>query len=306
MLEYEEPKNERSKIFNNSEEAIKYCVDTGLIKTEELCCTEAPSCSIVKSKKHLNGYCYQCKVCLKRRPILLDTLISKPKIKLSDYLLAIYKHLQLEFEQDVLRNLEISKKSYQTIKKQIGLCFRNHFNTLSSTKLGGLGVKVQVDETVISHGPIPNCPSNLNDDHRGLIWLLGIIEEQSKSIKLILLPNRSVETFSSIFKEHLLEGTTVLTDGHRSYPGAVQAINGQHIVVNHSLGFKNSNGFHTNNVENLWSIMKYEVKRRRGILHSNITSFLEEFSFRYTFLRRRTSETMIAGFRIIIEFLFNK
>ena len=54
-----------------------------------------------------------------------------------------------------------------------------------------------------------------------------------------------------------------------------------HIVVNHSAGFRNAEGFHTNNVENLWSIFKYEVERRRGIKMTAMQAFIEEFSFRY-------------------------
>jgi hypothetical protein len=38
----------------------------------------------------------------------------------------------------------------------------------------------------------------------------------------------------------------VKTDGHRSYPYAVAGINGNYIVVNHEIGFKNADGYHTN------------------------------------------------------------
>jgi hypothetical protein len=41
-------------------------------------------------------------------------------------------------------------------------------------------------------------------------------------------------------------------------------------------------GFHTNNIENLWSIIKYEIKRRKGIPKSSIQCFVEEFAFRYS------------------------
>jgi hypothetical protein len=64
----------------------------------------------------------------------------------------------------------------------------------------------------------------------------------------------------NLFKKYVNEGTTVKTDGHLSYPKAVKSINGKHIVVNHSTGFKNDEGFHTNLIENFWSILKYEIK----------------------------------------------
>jgi hypothetical protein len=38
----------------------------------------------------------------------------------------------------------------------------------------------------------------------------------------------------------------VKTDGHHSYPYVVAGMNGNHIVVDHEIGFKNADGYHTN------------------------------------------------------------
>ena len=175
-----------------------------------------------------------------------------------------------------------------------------------STKLGGNGMAVQVDETVIGHNQPPVHPSALNDNFPGIVWLLGIIEVETGRIKLFIIPNRTAETFTHIFTEHINEGTIVYTDGHLSYPPAVRAIHSVHRIVNHSVGFRTIEGFHTNNIENLWSILKYDMRRRRGVSITAAESFVHEFSFRYMHLRERTSSSMCFVFRMIIEYLFSK
>lgn len=88
-----------------------------------------------------------------------------------------------------------------------------------------------------------------------------------------------------IFNEDLHPGTIIISDGNPSYPSAVRNFGSQHIVVNDSVGFKNMEGFTTNNIENLWQLIKYEVKRRRGVLFSYAQRFIEEFVYRYNNLR---------------------
>lgn len=149
-------------------------------------------------------------------------------------------------------------------------------------------------------------PSNLPDDAPGVTWLIGVIEEQTRNFKLEILKNRKLNTMKKFFKKTVLESTTVISDGHPSYSGAVNEIKGVHIVVNHSLGFRNQDGFTTNNIENLWSLIKYEIKKRKGILKVNLQKFLQEFSFRYCFLREKSSSEILVMFNEIMEFLFNK
>ncbi|KAI5150406.1 hypothetical protein ENBRE01_1480 [Enteropsectra breve] len=99
----------------------------------------------------------------------------------------------------------------------------------------------------------------MDDDFPGITWLVAIIEKETGRFKFETVPDRKQETFENLFARYINRGTTVITDGHASYPGAVRSIDGIHIVVNHSIGFRNSEGYHTNNIENLWSLIKYEI-----------------------------------------------
>lgn len=50
---------------------------------------------------------------------------------------------------------------------------------------------------------------------------MGFVEENQKKIELEIVENRSLETFKNVFEKNVLNKTTVITDGHRSYPGPV-------------------------------------------------------------------------------------
>jgi hypothetical protein len=53
-----------------------------------------------------------------------------------------------------------------------------------------------------------------------------------------------------------------------------------HEVVNHSKGFVNSKGGHTDQIENFWSHLKHDYRNRSGLNHNRTTKFLKEFSWR--------------------------
>jgi hypothetical protein len=68
-----------------------------------------------------------------------------------------------------------------------------------------------------------------------------------------------------------------LTDGHRSYPESVAAINGDRHVVIHEHGFKNKEEGTTNLIEDVWSHLKFEMVITKGVKKSAIRYFLEKF-----------------------------
>lgn len=303
LRDLHEPKSDRSLIFTSVDSALNFLQTNGYIGGEKTCYVCSFKMNMQRNKQAHNQTIFRClnRKCRKQIPLFYGSQLSSPKIAIHDYLYLIYKWLENGFEADTLRNSKISKRSYQEVKKKL----INWCSTKIRTDglLGTNGKRVQVDETAVSHGKLPKSPSNLPDDFPGVSWLLGIIEEETNEIRLICLVDRKAETFSEIFKENISFGATIITDGHRSYPLAVDAVNGTHIVVNHSKGFKNEEGFHTNNIENVWSIFKYEISKRRGIKRTNFDEFLIEWMFRYKYLRVKHEEIMHTLFHEIVEFL---
>ncbi|KAM0674663.1 hypothetical protein GVAV_001850 [Gurleya vavrai] len=176
--------------------------------------------TIHKEKRTKIGYEYRCssKSCRSSKNIFFDKLISISNIPINKFLNALYKRVENVKELNVLNNLEISKKSYYKIKQNINHFLQNEIIDEDLIKLGGEGKVLQIEESVICQGFLNDCPSNLNDDEKGLTWVVGVIESDSKNMKIFIVPDRKIETLTFFFESFILPKTTIVTDGFASYP----------------------------------------------------------------------------------------
>lgn len=300
-----EPKSDRSYIFNNIKTALKHSVRMNWFSLDKHCVCCGELLTLRRNKNFLNRVCFFCRICKKTFPLFSNKNISSPKINLNIYMLSVFKWLENGYEKDVLRNLNISKGCYQKIKAKIAKFICLKINDLNNTKIGGNKRKVQIDETAICHGFLSSCPSKLSDDFPGVTWLIGAIEEGTNRVKYQILNDRTVESIKNFITNNILENTTIITDGHASYPRAILENRCTHIVVNHSLGFRNADGFSSNSIENFWSLLKYEIKKRKGVLKRNLKKFLDEYIYRYSFLRARSMSEIMCAFNEIMIFLFS-
>ena len=60
-------------------------------------------------------------------------------------------------------------------------------------------------------------------------------------------------------------------------PGAVAKFGSCHEVVNHTVGFVNAQGAHTNQIGSLWSHLKHAYRKRGGINKGRMNFFLNEW-----------------------------
>jgi len=299
---------ERSQIFCDNTQAIEFLKKLDLIQNFIVCNKCNRFMELINNDYYNNSLIYYCKFykCKNKKRIFEGKLLQKPKILLKNYLFSIFKWLNKNSEKNILQNSKISKLTFQKIKKNLSEFINYKNSIISKEKLGGINIKVEVDETVITHEELTDCPSNLNDNRRGVIWLVGLIEEGvERRVKLIIVKNRTKENFIKLFKNNVKDYTTIISDGHPSYPAAVESIHGTHLIVNHSLGFKNEEGFTTNNIEGLWGLLKYEIKKRKGVLKSNIDCFLAEFIFRYQNIANYELPELTIIFIEIITFFSN-
>lgn len=104
-------------------------------------------------------------------------------------------------EKDVLLNFGISKTTYHKIWKK-KLKFRGFkIEKNAYFELFGTGIIVQVDEMVFSHASLVTHPSQLNEDEKVKIWLVGIIELHTSKIKYEMVKNRKQEIMINLFKK---------------------------------------------------------------------------------------------------------
>jgi hypothetical protein len=75
-------------------------------------------------------------------------------------------------------------------------------------------------------------------------------------------------------REKVHDGSILVSDGYQSYVLAARELGLTHLIVNHSNGFVNAEGDHTNSIENLWSHLKSNLKTKHGVLRSEMNNFL--------------------------------
>ena len=115
------------------------------------------------------------------------------------------------------------------------------------------------------------------------IWALDSIERGTNWCILTPCPGnlRDEATLLQLIQQFVLPGTTIITDGWKSYINL--GLHGYvHTDVNHSEDFVNpSTGAHTNLIKGTWTHAKYKAFRRGGRkTEDSLRNDLSEFMWR--------------------------
>ena len=121
-------------------------------------------------------------------------------------------------------------------------------------------------------------------DHRGRykepVWVLGGVQRRNNFCLLKVVDKRKAETLHPIITSVCSPGSTVVTDGWRAYYG-LNRHGLFHWNVDHTRGFVNPfTRQHTDTIEGLWSLIRYELRAQRGIKPIDLQKHLDVFAFR--------------------------
>ena len=115
---------------------------------------------------------------------------------------------------------------------------------------------------------------------RDPVWCLGGIQRDTGYIVLRVVDDRVRETLHGVILAFCPQGSTVITDGWRSYQGLSD--HGRwHWSVNHAEGFVDPlTGWHTQTIECLWMLIRRELRSLRGVSAKYLQLHLDVFAFR--------------------------
>jgi hypothetical protein len=120
---------------------------------------------------------------------------------------------------------------------------------------------VQLNAQVIYKGDLVLSLSQMYDDFVGCTWLVGIITSIAGKIICEIVKTRKIETIISFIPRHVKVGTFM----HFRWGSFVSILCKNTFcnqeILNHSMVLKNATGYHTNNIENVWSQTKYEKNK---------------------------------------------
>ena len=116
---------------------------------------------------------------------------------------------------------------------------------------------------------------------RGKTIVFGLLKRNGK-VYTQIVKNVSKAELMPIIKGKVLEGSTVNSDGWKSYDGLI--LNGyKHHRVYHSKNEFARGKSHINGIENFWGISKVRLAKFRGIHKSHFYLHLKECEFRFNF-----------------------
>lgn len=296
-----EIKNIYSEPFLNSKNAFSFLLENGNLTDTKQCSKCSSTSRILKTKRRKDGYAYICTNQQCKKVVSISCSFQlETKVMIHLLLRVIYCFVCNYDNSQAVSICEVSEPLYIKIKKYI-LQKIKKINQRDN-KVGGLNVEVQLDETAICNGRIISDPSNEMDGLDGVQWIFGgVVKGRPSELFMKLVPNRRKETILRVMREFIKRNSIIVTDGYPSYPPAVHDFESVHIIVNHSEGFRNNDGYTTNYIENVWSHFKTEYRSRHGLPHSQIELFIEEFVFRKKHLLKKTELQKKAAFLLLVN-----
>src|SRR5476651_310383 len=247
------------------------------------------------SKVYSTARGYKCKNTGKYFNVRTATLFDNTKVELQTWFIAIYLitgHKKGISSLQLGRDLNVTQKTAWFMLQRIRNCFgidAAETDIDNDNKLGGSGVIVEVDETIVG-GKVKNMSNkkrkviaeNKADRHNNKTVVLGLMERGSRLRLQVVKPTDFVP---DLVKANVDTESVLMTDTANTYVKIGKEY-AHHGVVDHSKKEYGRGVYYTNSIEGCFSLFDRMVI---GIISpKHIQKYADEFSFRYN--SRKTTE----------------
>lgn len=240
-------------IFIDEERAIKYLFEKNYLKLKTKCehCDDGELGIYYKSKL------YRCKKkgCRKSLSIFKDTIFSGQKLPVNEILHILYEYLKETPRKSIYASLV---KAPKTVTRYSNL-FRDVFQKQNKKVI--FGDYCEIDESMMSRRKY-----NKGRLNTGQTWVIGITNRKSnnnkvKDFHIEIVEKRDRNTCEDFITRNVKPGSIIYTDSFKSYHN-LQNLGYNHKMVNHSKNYvdKTDKSIHTQNVENMWGLIKRKIK----------------------------------------------
>lgn len=304
------------KKYGTADQVVELMIKYGAISKEVECKRCKTICSINNRKRSADGnqkHEFRCTKggCGWKESILKGSIFEGTKLSLTQvwHIIATYVRGR---ENGVGEMMDISVQTMSNYRQKINRKIKVLLAQPEHAFIGGKGVVVQADETMLISGAasshlidLPDCPSNLPDNHPGAIWVVGAVVQGEGKMPLWaeVVPNRKAETMIELFSRHVRPETFLITDGHLCYPVVAKALKYDHHSVIHKEGvICQETGTNTQKIESFWAFLKHMLDRQCGTDRAHADLFVTEVVFNKRFLK----DDPVGGLKLLLEKIFEK
>lgn len=236
-----------------------------------VCCTRCGSCDSISEITTRDQF--HCMDCNYRFSVTSGTIFDNTKLPLWKWFAAIF--LMIEGKKGISAN-QIKRTLGVTYKTAWHLCHRVR-EAMRDTEADPLSGIIEVDETWVG-GKQPGVGKGQSTNKTAVI---GAVEREGK-IRLQVIHARDRKTLHGWIRKNLDDETeAIYTDEWPAYYGIADH-NTRHETVNHSAREWVRGQIHTNNVENVWSLLKRSII---GSFHKvsvkHLERYLDELEWRF-------------------------
>ena len=254
-----------------------------------------PTCGSVEVRFISTRRLWECKSKHAKRQfsVKVGTIFEGSPIGLDKWLATIWMIANAKngvSSYEIARSIGVTQKTGWFMLQRIRLAMQSG----SFDKMGG---EVEVDETFIG-----GKARNMHRDKRaekitgrggvGKAAVMGLLERHGpdghSTVRTKVVPNVRRSTLAREVREHVSEGSSVYTDGLRSYVGLGAGY--VHEAVQHDADEYVRGNVHTNGIENFWSLLKRSLKGTYvSVEPFHLFRYLDEQAFRYN--NRKTDDS---------------
>lgn len=261
------------------QEAIEWARSRGLMKISVDCANCHAPMGIISTDEAPDFELHRCQVCHSKRSIRTGSFAFGSRLSIQKLLLLMHHWLSDSANKLVERELELTNKTVtHWFKFFRGICAFYFSNISTNAMIGGPGVIVEIDETLVAKRKY----------HRGRLinerWVFGGLERRTDGRGgrfAEFVGNRSQATLLPVIQRRIRPGTTIISDGWGAYRHISQH-GYQHHIINHSQNFVSPGNrvIHTQGVENQWRQLKRWLRSKGTNLGEDLQEYITEWLYK--------------------------